>query len=122
MAETMVAKHTPEPWAYEDGTVYAVQGDERQPRVSKDGRPFIYHTGMIALVYSRNGGSQEANGRLMAEAPEMYKLLLGALVYLDSHAAMTAEELRGLGGGDTGDVILADRIRALQKRLETPMG
>jgi hypothetical protein len=121
MAETMVAKHTPEPWAYADGTVYAVQGDERQARVNEEGRPFIYHTGMIALVYSRNGGSQEANGSLMAAAPDTVKELAALVAKV-----MAGQRVHTLRVGDGYQVTITDAdlepARALLARIETPMG
>ena len=67
--------HTPGPFAYEDGIVYAIAGDKREERMSKDGVPFIYHTNVVALVYGRASGERAANGALFAEAPTMLRLL-----------------------------------------------
>ena len=69
------ASHTPGPFAYENGTVYAIAGDEREERMSQDGVRFIYHTNVVALVYGRASGERDANGALFAEAPTMLKLL-----------------------------------------------
>ena len=83
-------------WASEDGTVYVVEGDERLECVSEGGRPFIYHTKMVALVYGQDGVSADDNARLIAKAPLVSEMTeaLRRLVHALDHAYIA-------GDGDT---------------------
>ena len=77
-------KHTQ--WASEDGTVYVVEGDERLECVSEGGRPFIYHTKTVALVYGQDGVGADDNARLIAAAPEMLHMLKACVALFESMA------------------------------------
>lgn len=65
--KTKNAQHTPEPWKYEVGEIWGGTGQTQL--IAK----VNYTSGMFndKAEYAR----QDANGRLMAAAPEAYKLL-----------------------------------------------
>lgn len=88
-----MSAHTPGPWEFDGGVrVNAPAFHDDAPQFDKDGRPLsVNTTSMVALVYSpwhsrQPGGSQPANGRLIAAAPD----LLAAL-------KVTAGNIRSLG-------------------------
>lgn len=73
----VAAKHTPGPWAYDgDGRIDALAF--RTPTTYTDhetGEKQVYMQGLVGLPYSCGDGSRDANGHLMAAAPDMFKTL-----------------------------------------------
>lgn len=103
----MTNEHTPGPWAYDGaGRVDAVHFRKPTGNMVDDGSGMKeYIGGLVALPYSCEAGTMEANARLIAAAPELLAACEKAVQWLDGWASAEpyVSELRAAIAKATGE-------------------
>lgn len=101
----METKFTPGPWAYDGkGRVDAVELRKPTGHICDDGSEYI--GGLVALPYPCGAGTHEANGRLIAAAPDLLavaEMLVDGGASAEVFSAARAALSKALGESEQAD-------------------